>query len=120
MPWDKSRYPADWDAIREAMLRRAEGQCQCVGSCGLHRTHPGPRRCTERQHTPAQWARGRIVLTTAHLCRCEPPCGTLEHLAMMCQRCHLRTDMALHKEHAAATRRKAKEALGQLPLGFLR
>lgn len=113
MPWDRSRYPANWPDIRHECLVRSQLQCECTGECGLHRTHPCPRRCVERQHRPALWAKGRIVLTTAHLCRCEPPCGDVRHLKMMCQRCHLRTDHELHMQHAAETRRAQKEAAGQ-------
>jgi hypothetical protein len=48
------------------------------------------------------------VLTTAHLCKCEPPCGILEHLKHMCQRCHLRVDVKLHQRHRRE--RKDREA----------
>jgi hypothetical protein len=116
MPWDKSHYPPNWPEVRQACLERSEGRCECCGECGLHRTHPGPRRCVERQHEPALWARGKIVLTTAHMCDCIPLCGDVTHLKMLCQRCHLRVDHELHKKHAAETRRKHKEAAGQLAL----
>ena len=36
----------------------------------------------------------------------------------LCNRCHLLVDLPLHQRHAAETRRLAKEAFGQLPLGF--
>lgn len=116
MPCDYTQYPPEWATIRRAVLARAQGQCECLGECGLHRTHPGPRRCVERQHQPALWARGRIVLTTAHLCTCVPLCGELSHLRSMCQRCHLRADHVLHMHHAAETRRRRTEAAGQLRL----
>lgn len=113
-------YPPNWKEI-SAFIRhvRAEEQCECVGECGLHRTHPGPRRCVERNHTPAVWARGRVILTTAHLCACTPLCANPAHLKAMCNRCHLRVDAVLHRQHAAETRRRVCIAQGQctfLPL----
>lgn len=116
MPWNKALYPPEWPAIRAACLLRAQEQCECLGECGLHCTHPGPRRCVEQQHMPALWARGRIVLTTAHLCQCDPLCGLLTHLKMLCQRCHLRLDRSLHAQHAAGTRRRRQAEVGQLSL----
>jgi hypothetical protein len=95
---------------------RAQNACECEGECGLHRTHPGPRRCVERNHAPAVWAKGQVVLTVAHLCQCAPPCILATHCKAMCQRCHLLTDLSLHRKHAAETRRHQKEAAGQLSL----
>lgn len=114
MPIDYAKYPPTWKAFSlDIRQNRAQGQCECTGECGLHRTHPGPRRCAERQGTAAQWAKGRIVLTVAHLCACKPLCAEEPHVKAMCQRCHLRTDQALHIRHAAQTRLAQREEAGQ-------
>lgn len=111
----KPRYPSQWKEFSWSIrFARAQGQCECTGECGLHRTHPGPRRCVERNQEPALWARGTVILTVAHLCSCEPLCAEESHVKGMCQKCHLLTDLPLHQRHAAETRRQAKEALGQL------
>jgi|SRR5882672_7609000 len=111
----KPQYPPQWKALSRAIrFERAQGQCECTGECGLHRTHPGPRRCVERDKHPAQWARGIVVLTVAHLCACEPLCAEASHVKAMCNRCHLRVDIPLHMRHLAESRRQEKEALGQL------
>lgn len=113
----KPIYPPGWKAFSlEIRTVRAQGQCECEGECGLHRTHPGPRRCVERHQAPARWAQGTVILTTAHLCTCDPPCIEAAHVKAMCNRCHLRTDVPLHMRHAAETRRREREALGQLSL----
>lgn len=108
-------YPPNWREVsRSIRFDRAQGRCECTGECGLHRTHPGPRRCVERDQQPALWARGIVILTVAHTCPCEPLCADPSHLLACCQRCHIRIDIPLHLKHAAETRRLDKEAQGQL------
>jgi hypothetical protein len=119
----KPLYPPEWPTFsRLIRFERAQGRCECtgLGLCGLHCTHPGPRRCVEVDQTPARWARGRIVLTVAHLCDCEPLCAIPEHVLACCQRCHVRIDQTMHSLHAAETRRRAKERDGQRPLPFMK
>jgi hypothetical protein len=116
MPYDRSLYPPDWPAISRRIRARAGGQCECTGECGLHRAHPGPRRCVERNGAPAIWAKGRVVLTVAHLNHDPADCRD-ENLKAMCNRCHLRYDTALHVRHAATTRVRARAA-GTLALEF--
>lgn len=64
----KPQYDTGWKEFsRRIRFERAEGRCECEGECGLHRTHPGPRRCVERDGEPAIWANGIVMLTVAHL-----------------------------------------------------
>lgn len=105
MPINYSKYPKDWKAISAAIRFRSGGQCECEGECGLHKTNPGPRRCIERNGQPAKWAKGKIVLTTAHLNHDPMDCRP-ENLKALCQRCHLRYDVDHHKKNSAATRRE--------------
>lgn len=109
---NRKRYPANWKELVEQVKKRSGGRCECRGECGLHKDHPGPRRCTERNGENARWAKGRVVLTTAHLCQDES-CGDLEHLRHMCQRCHLRYDSKQHQKNARETRMK-KKAVAEL------
>ena len=105
-PENKSRYPKDWRAISQRIrFERANAQCECEGECGLHRTTPGPRRCQEMHGSPARWAKGKVILTVAHLNHDPADCRD-ENLKAMCQRCHLRYDQQLHQANAAETRRK--------------
>ncbi len=116
----KPLYPPTWRAFSHHIrFERAMGQCECTGQCGLHRTHPGPRRCLEQHGHRARWARGIVILTVAHLCDCDPLCALTTHVGAFCQKCHLLTDMALHHKHAAETRRLSKELLGQIHLPFI-
>ena len=102
MPIDYTRYPTNWQALRVAILARAGLQCECTGQCGLHHGH----RCTECHHKPAVFARGRIVLTLAHLLHRDPPCDHIEHILAMCQRCHLRLDRFHHAQARLRTQRR--------------
>jgi hypothetical protein len=114
MPWDPSKYPANWKEIVEQVRARSGNRCECRCQCGLHTT---TGRCVEINGKPAKFAKGIIVLTTAHICKCDPPCGILTHLLHMCQRCHLRTDIDQHMANAKKTR-EAKKWVNQeaLPL----
>ena len=51
----------------------------------------------ERNGMPAKWAKGKVVLTVAHLTHNPQDCRR-EYLKAMCQRCHLRYDRLLHQE----------------------
>lgn len=114
----KAKYPADWKEVSKwVRFERAGGRCECTGQCGLHKTTGWARRCTERDGEPAEWAKGKVVLTTAHTCTCDPLCSNPQHLLAMCNRCHLRFDIELHMRNSKKTR-EAKKWLNQhaLPL----
>ena len=103
MPISYSKYPADWKAISLKIRERSGGRCECHGLCGLHRN----RRCEERNGEKAKWAKGKIILTVAHLNHDIPDVRD-ENLRAMCQRCHLRYDVKHHQKNAAETRRKKR------------
>lgn len=115
MPWDRSKYPEFWEQVVNRVRQRSGGRCECTGQCGLHKS-AGPRRCEEVDGEKAIWAKGRVLLTTAHLdypggpCDCEKTtgkkCGNLGHLIHCCQRCHLRID---GPRHVAKAKRNRKE-----------
>src|SRR3990167_6486678 len=96
-PENRKRYPRNWRAI-SAHIRgvRAKDRCECMGECGLHRQ----RRCVELNGKPAIWARGKVVLTVAHLNHIPEDCRE-ENLKAMCNRCHLVYDRAHHAETRA-------------------
>ena len=108
MPFHSERYPKDWPVISRRIRERSGGCCECVGECGLHADH----RCEERNHHPAKWAKGRIVLTVAHRNHDPQDCRE-DNLMALCQRCHLRYDQPLHLAHSRRTR-KAKKAHAEL------
>ena len=110
-PSERHRYPKDWKAISARIRARSGGRCECQGECGLHQPNPTPRRCEERHGYPARWAKGKVVLTVAHLGDPSPENCADDNLKAMCQRCHLRYDAPYHQRNAAATRKTAKNNL---------
>jgi hypothetical protein len=99
-PENRARYPLNWRAISNRIrFVRAAGRCECAGECGLH----SGRRCEEVHGQEARWAKGRVVLTVAHLDHTPERCGD-ENLRAMCQRCHLRYDVEHHRGSAARAR----------------
>jgi len=112
MPIDMRNYPENWKEISLSIRHdRAGGQCECMGECGIN--HSG--RCEEMDHQPAQQFRGRVILTVAHLDH-DTHNNDPANLRAMCQRCHLRYDLAHHRHNAAQTRRRRMIERGQLEL----
>ncbi|MBQ1122610.1 hypothetical protein [Streptomyces sp. B15] len=113
-PENRDRYPKDWPTIsRRIRQERAAGRCECFGECGRG-THVG--RCPNVNGGAAYATGSRVVLTVAHLNHMPEDCRD-ENLRAMCQGCHLHYDRDHHRETAAATRRAALAAAGQLALG---
>lgn len=114
-PSEKARYPKDWKDISLRIRDRAQGRCECVDECRLHPWG----RCVEKQGRKAWFAKGKIVLTVAHLNHTPEDCRD-ENLKAMCQRCHLRYDASHHQANASETRRfKAQQALLKAGQKFL-
>lgn len=101
---DKSLYPKNWKEIVTKVLKRSGGRCECLGQCGLHTTMG---RCIELGGEEARYARGRIVLTVAHLCH-DASCDDIAHLRHMCQRCHNRYDVPFRRKNSRKTRQDKK------------
>lgn len=137
MPMDRTRYPANWEAISHHIrFVRAGGRCE---RCGVRHGAIGYR---EKDGTFVQLATSKadcgmdvevasldgekiieIVLTTAHL-GLDYEDGTPgnkhdkmdvrdENLAALCQRCHLLEDMDDHVRNRAEGRRLRAIASGQ-------
>lgn len=123
----KPPYPANWKSISRGIRDRARGRCECTGECGLHQPlvsvkdlHRAARlglavkrRCIEQEGKPATYAKGKVMLTVHHLGH-DPTNNHPRNLKAMCQRCHLRCDMPLHRRNLAVTR-DAKTGQERLP-----
>jgi len=121
---NKDRYPADWPAIRGAILGRAGNACEQCGVANRTRIARGQGADKDRfmtadgtvhdADTSAHLGRCRVsdfdtgrivdvVLTIGHLDHTPEKCAP-ENLRAWCQRCHLRYDAAHHAETARKTR----------------
>lgn len=112
MSGPKRQYPPNWKALSAKIrFERAKGQCECITECKLHPDH----RCFERNNEPALFAKGKVVLTVAHLCQ-DSSCDDENHLRAMCNRCHLVYDVDFHKANARRTRatKNGQQWLGDL------
>lgn len=136
-PENRSRYPAEWKAIRDRILIRAENCCEHPG-CGARQYDVGYwrkqmgrfvwfeqvrglRSWREASTAAAEldWSASEegtkptvIVLTIAHLDHQPENCAP-ENLRALCQRHHLAHDHDHHRANAYATRRSRK-AIGDL------
>lgn len=121
MPMDRSRYPANWEEIAQAVKDEANWHCEeCHRPC----KRPGEdwlefcdrvrtARITECSLVAAILdKRRRFILTVAHLDHVPENCDR-RNLKALCAPCHCRMDLA-----AMATKKRLKaERLGQLNLG---
>lgn len=131
---DRSKYPADWEAISQRIrFERAGGKCE---TCGVVHGAVGARDkhgVWHDEHSIHCMSSGcgislfgedfpdmiKIVLTTAHLDH-DPSNNDDSNLRALCQRCHLQYDAPVHAQHAAETRRRKRVAAfvegGNVPL----
>lgn len=146
MPVDMSKYPDNWQEIRERILRRAGGSDDDprVGACcewcniqnytvcyrdilgdpvysiaNMHDDYKAA--CVDRAEMRKETGEHYIVivLTIAHLDDPDPHNCADDNLAALCQKCHNDYDMEMRQKNAAATRRQNLIDDGQmvLPLG---
>lgn len=94
---NRSRYPADWKAVRAAILLRAGDACE--GS-------PAWPDCRARNGAPHPVTGSRVVLTIAHLDHTPENCDPA-NLRAWCQRCHNVYDAPMRAAGRAARRKAA-------------
>lgn len=122
MPFDRSKYPKDWEEVsRRIRFERAQGVCEWP-KCGAPNGELILRlkRNLENWRSPdgsdcgevdPDYCGVKVILTVAHTCNCEPLCSNEEHLKALCQLHHLRLDAKLHARNSAKTRRRKKNNL---------
>ncbi len=105
MPWQRERYPPDWEAIALQVKERSGWKCE---RCGAVHGQPHPLTGSI------------VVLTTAHVGPTKHDKHDITALVAMCQRCHIREDADEHRDNARVTRTAKRlaqaAARGQLPL----
>ncbi len=128
MPFDKSKYPADWRAISLRIRARDENKCKW---CGVANGAIGARDTHGRWHDEdsihsMNSGHGeslfgdfptmvKIVLTVAHVDQ-DTANNSDANLQGLCQKCHLSHDAGQHAQNAVRTRRARKVAAGQMEI----
>lgn len=135
MPFDRSKYPPDWELISARIKKRDGNRCKF---CGLPNGELGKRKYGVWYSW--EWIQAQtistlifvfgeippspsvIVLTCAHVKDPDPMNCADDNLAALCQDCHLRHDRARHAASAAETRRRKAQdrarARGQVEMGI--
>lgn len=135
MPADMSRYPDNWQEIRNRILRRAGGNADDprIGArcevCGVENYTMGYRAPDGELWTDEMIRRSdgdhpffgdyesqkliKIVLTIAHLDDPDPMNCSDDNLKAMCQKCHNSYDVDYRKKNRAITRRSKIIKSGQ-------
>lgn len=114
MPMDRSRYPADWESIAQAIKTQAGWRCQ---HCGRPCRKPGEKWFEFAAAMMGAYPSDdldhpqRFTLTVAHLDQ-NPSNNDPSNLSALCSGCHLRYDAP----HRRANRQAKLERRGQLPL----
>jgi hypothetical protein len=127
MPFDRSKYPDDWEEISRRIKER-DGNC--CKQCGVENGAVGYRLASGEFVKVASSAEEvglqadaltldginliRIVLTVAHWPDPDPMNCEDDNLQALCQRCHNRLDGPMRRANAAQTRRHRKIMAGQI------
>lgn len=111
MPFDRSKYPENWNDVRAAILGRDAHRCKfCDVRNGaiVRRSKangfrflyvPSLDHRFDEDLNERNWGRPiKVVLTVAHLVDKDPMACDPSNLAALCQRCHLRLDAKQHGE----------------------
>lgn len=107
-PENKSRYPDNWDEIRERIRERANDKCEWCGAVNYSYVN----RITRELCLPDESNAIRIVCTVAHMDHNPENCDD-NNLAFLCQKCHNNYDAP----HRIQTRKDAK-MVGQLSMNL--
>jgi hypothetical protein len=134
VPFDRKKYPGNWEEISLRIRRRARGRCECSGECGIDHAKQGSKdtvmsgitefraryggevfvnkiigevQCAELNGHKAMFFKKNVVLTVAHMDH-DTTNNWAMNLKAWCQRCHLRFDRHHHAKNAAVTRMKKK------------
>ena len=91
MPWDKERYPPDWDEQAKARKEQAGWVCEV---CGAKQGEVRWGKVNGRYYT--------VWLAAAHLN--HDPENPHAKLAVFCQACHMKYDGYLHVSNSWRTR----------------
>lgn len=96
----KIYYPVNWQEISSRIrFQIAGGRCEhCRAKHGMYRVGDWMIDESALHMIPSHYKPVRIILSAAHL-EHDPTKSEDEHLAALCQRCHLRHDARHHVQN---------------------
>ena len=122
MPIDYTKYPANWNKIREDILDRAHNRCEF---CGVENHSVGYRKIDGNFITLSEFYDSesyeyldvsdntkeiKIVLTIAHLDN-NVNNNDYSHLKALCQQCHNRHDIKNRVKNRKENKEKSQEKI---------
>jgi len=93
MPCDYKEYPENWKWLTSQLKKGAGNKCEL---------------CHAENGQPHWLTNSKVVLTVHHI-DSDKSNNTKQNLIVLCQRCHLRLDLAKHMKKRADSRRKSRE-----------
>jgi len=103
MPWQRERYPGNWDEIAKERKEQAGWSCD---HCGAKQGETKWGSTSKRFYT--------VLLAAAHLD--HDTSNPDARLAVLCQPCHLKYDGKQHWRTRRKNEREKQERAGQLSL----
>ena len=115
MPFDRAKYPDNWEEISKSIRQRSDNWCECDGECGTYHEFKGELYtvpCQAKNYEPHPITGSNVVLTVAHLDH-DPMNSDPKNLRAYCQRCHNNYDKEFRSVNRANRRRKEQIDAGQ-------
>ena len=114
MPCDYKQYPDNWKWLSRQIVADAGNKCELCHA-------PNGVTVNRSKHGQYPWelahqdggTETKIVLTVHHINH-DKKDSTKQNLIALCQKCHLRLDLAHHMKNRRAARRNTEEANLQL------
>lgn len=121
MPCDYKQYPDNWKWLSRQIVADAGNKCElCHAPNGafIQRIKDAEYPWYKIENTKPEDKFTKVVLTVHHINH-DKKDSTKQNLIALCQKCHLRLDLAHHMKNRRAARRNTEEANLQLTFGFI-
>lgn len=116
MPCDYKQYPENWKWLSRQIVSDAGNKCElCYAPNGafIQRIKGAEYPWYKIDNTKPEDKFTKVVLTVHHINH-DKKDSTKQNLIALCQKCHLRLDLAHHMKNRRSARRNTEEANLQL------
>ena len=122
MPCDYKQYPENWKWLSRQIIADAGNKCElCYAPNGvfIQRIKGAEYPWYKIENTKQEDIFTKVVLTVHHINH-DKKDNTKQNLIALCQKCHLRLDLAHHMKNRRTARRNIEEANLQLTTQAIR